>query len=115
MPNIRFLTDEESREILQKAIIELSSQVDTLKSQAEFSRLQMETLLTQNAELSSQIQELKVKNLETSTKFEKFVNALWERTKPYLKEGTYIGAQFNHSKRIYDMMHGVIKTIDMDK
>jgi chromosome segregation ATPase len=75
MPNIRFLTDEESREILQKAIIELSSQVDTLKAQAESSRIQMETLLTQNSEIkmlrensvrqNTEIEEIKAKNMET--------------------------------------------------
>jgi len=93
MPNIRFLTDEESREILQKAIIELSSQVDALKAQAESSRLQIETLLTQNAEIkmlrensvrqNAEIEDLKAKNLETSTKFEKFVNALYKPTKDF--------------------------------
>ena len=93
----RFLSDEQAKEILHDTIIKLSSQIEALKAQVEKSRLDISTLITQNAELLSvvrtlttdsvtqhlanELQEVKAKNLETCTKFDAFVNAMYNPAK----------------------------------
>jgi len=63
--------------------------------------------------LTSEIEGIKKDTKENKTRFDSFINAIWLRTKPYLNQPTSHGSQFNHSKSLYDMMHGAIQTIGM--
>jgi len=83
MAKARFLSEEESKEILHNTIIELSTQLEAMKAQVETSRLQIETLITQVHTSNAELQEVKVKNLETRTKFDAFVNALYKPVKEF--------------------------------
>lgn len=124
MTKARFLAnEEEAKEIMQDTIIELSSQVEALKAQVETSRLHIETLITQNAELSSmvrslitdkqilenEIQEVKAKNLETRTKFDAFVNALYKPPIPYDHMRVRLYNHYDLGTRIVDNLYGLIE------
>ena len=58
MAKARFIANEQEKDNIQNKVAELSSQVEALKVQAESSRLHIETLITQNAELSSMVRSL---------------------------------------------------------
>lgn len=121
MAKARFIAYEQERDNIQNKVAELSSQVEALKVQAESSRLHIETLVTQNAELSAQLQEVKAKNLETSRKFEKFVDALYKPAKSYtdmkirMRSSGMVNLGDTTVDNLYGLIEGAVKAAEMYK
>jgi len=107
MAKARYLSEEESKEILHNTIIELSTQLESMKAQVETSRLHIETLITQVNTSTAELQEVKAKNLETRTKFEKFVDAIWRPVKAHNNKPKHYGQIRPEGYYIEQNMYGI--------